>query len=66
MWIYEVVSLSGTDADMKAVLDKKGRDGWELVSVVKGISQLSVTRQAMTEEADRLQAFLKRLSNTGE
>jgi len=51
-WEYQVVRLSGTDGDMIPLLEAKGKEGWELVSVA--VSPVPVNRRT------QYLAFLKK------
>jgi hypothetical protein len=53
-WEYSMVPLGAlTDGSLKAQLDAKGREGWELVAMVnEGGGQIGVFKRAITPVAN--------------
>ena len=50
IWEYEIITLSGSkDDEMIPLLDSKGKQGWELVSVIN-----------IVDKKNQYLAFLKR------
>ena len=45
IWEYEVELLKGTTHQVRAVLDKFGRDGWELVSIIGSMAYFKKPRE---------------------
>jgi hypothetical protein len=50
MWEYLLVELGGgTGNGLKAILDKQGREGWELAAVMNG---LGIFKRAVSGEGN--------------
>lgn len=45
IWEYDVELLKGTTHQVRAVLDKFGRDGWELVSIIGSMAYFKKPRE---------------------